>query len=363
MNAEVAWIGQARRVLQAESHLFRARPSRYWLDFVMSITLAYTSASIFLTFPLYSWQQILAYPFALFWLYRLGSLVHEVAHLPHYEMRVFKVVWNLTVGVMTLAPSPFFTRHHRDHHSQAIYGTAQDPEYVVNVFRPGSLLGILAYTLIIALFPLIVFLRFLLTPLTYLHPALRRWTLIHASALTMNWRYERRQTLREDWTMAVIESLCCVRAAAMLGVVILGQAHWTRLPLLYSLGLGVLLLNQMRQLADHHFSSSGVHSSFPQHIRDSCNYTGRDPLTCLLFPFSIRYHALHHLFPSLPYHNLSTAHSRLLEKLPANSPYRALDQLSWWSVAQHTLRGTHKVSSVPNVAAMPDLEMAESGAR
>src|SRR6187455_965758 len=68
MEAEIAWIRQARHVLQAESHLFRARPARYWLDFAMSLVLAYTSASIFLTWPLFSWQQFVAYPFAIFWL-------------------------------------------------------------------------------------------------------------------------------------------------------------------------------------------------------------------------------------------------------------------------------------------------------
>ncbi len=343
MNVEMAWIRQARQVLQSEAHLFRVRPWRYWLDFTVSITLAYSTASIFLLWQLGSWPQFVAYPFAVFWLYRLGSLVHEVAHLPQHEMRVFKVVWNLAVGVMTLAPSPFFTRHHRDHHSQSIYGTPEDPEYIVNVFRPGSLLSIIAYVLLIAFFPLIVFCRFLLTPLTYLHPSLREWTLTHASALTMNWRYVRRLSPWDRWPMTIVEWLCCVRASAMLGVIILGLSHWTRLPLLYSLAIGVLTLNQLRLLADHHFGSSGLHLSLPDHIRDSCNYTGKDPLTCLLFPFSIRYHALHHLFPSLPYHNLSTAHSRLLDRLPPLSPYRELDQVSWWSVASRTLLGSRNV--------------------
>src|SRR6185436_10860958 len=86
--------------------------------------------------------------------------------------------------------------------------------------------------------------------------------------------------------LTIIEWLCCVRASAMLGVVIFGLSHWSRLPLLYSLALGVLTLNQLRLLADHHFGSSGIHLSLPNHIRDSFNYTGNDFLTRLLFPFS-----------------------------------------------------------------------------
>jgi fatty acid desaturase len=336
-NSEQNWISDARMAIQdAPTDYFRVSPARYWLDFLLSATLAYVSAGVFLGSPLGSWQQLVAYPLAIFWLYRLGSLVHEVCHLGHREMRVFKVVWNLVVGVMTLAPSPFYTRHHRDHHSQRLYGTPEDPEYIVNVVRPGNWLSLLGYATLIAAYPLIVFLRFLLAPLTFLHPRLREWTLRRASALTMNFRYERRLNAFDRWAITGIEILCWLRATMIPLAVILGLAHWTRMPLVYSLGLGVLILNQMRQLADHHFESSGQNLDLPDHIRDSCNYTGRDFWTWLFFPFSIRYHALHHLFPTLPYHNLRAAHYYLVEKLPADSPYRQLDQSSWWSVARKT---------------------------
>lgn len=337
---EEEWIRQARHALaQSQTDFFRVQPRRYWLDFGLSVGCAYSAGTIYLLAPLASWPQFAAFPLAVFWLYRLGSLVHEVAHLPQHEMRTFKVVWNLVVGVMTLAPSPFFTRHHRDHHSQRMYGTRQDPEYIVNVFRPGSVLSLATYTLLIVAFPLIVFLRFFLTPLTYLHPRLREWVLVHASSLTMNWRYERRLTAHDRWAIPAVEWLCCLRAAFIPASVLFGMAHWTRMPLLYSLAVGVLALNQLRLLADHHFESGGENMEFPNHIRDSCNFTGHDPLTWLFFPFSIRYHALHHLFPSLPYHNLKAAHRCLVERLPDDSPYRGLDQRAWWPVARRTLLG------------------------
>jgi len=338
MSASTGWVSQVKQVVQeSDVDFFRISPSRYWFDFVLSVTLAYAAATIYLTFPLGSWPQLIAYPLAIFWLYRLGSLVHEVCHLGHHEMRMFKVVWNLLVGVMTLTPSPFYTRHHRDHHSQKMYGTPEDPEYVVNIFRPGSIPSILCYALLVAAYPIIVFLRFFLAPLTFLHPKLREWALTRASALTMNWRYERKLTEFDRWAITSIELLCWLRAVAIPGVVLLGAAPWTRLPLLYSLALGVLILNQMRQLADHHFETEGREFTMEDHLFDSCNFTGRDFLTWLFFPFSIRYHALHHLFPTLPYHNLKACHYYLVEKLPADSPYRRLDQESWWPVASRTL--------------------------
>lgn len=334
------WIRTAKTVMQdSEVDFFRVSPVRYWLDFLLSVTIAYTAATAFLMLPLGSWQQLACYPIAIFWLYRLGSLIHEVCHLNHREMRVFKVVWNLAVGVVTLAPSPFFTRHHRDHHSQRMYGTIQDPEYIVNVFRPGSPASLLLYALLVLAFPAIVFLRFFLAPLSFLHPSLREWTLRRASALTMNWRYERKLNAFDRWAVTSVELLCWIRAALIPLSVVIGLNPWTRLPLLYVLAVGTLVLNQMRLLADHHFVTDGEQLAMDAHIRDSCNYTGRDFFTWLFFPFSIRYHALHHLFPMLPYHNLKAAHAYLAERLPADSPYHALDQRSWWSVARQTLLG------------------------
>jgi fatty acid desaturase len=338
MASAAGWISSARTVIQdGERDFFAPKPLRYWLDFLLSLALAYGAGTIYLSAPLGSVWQVAAYPVTVFWVYRLGSLVHEVCHLGHQEMQVFKVVWNLVVGVITLAPSPFFTRHHRDHHSARMYGTPQDPEYIVNVFRPGSWPSLLAYGLLIMAFPLLVFFRFLLAPLTFIHPAVREWTLVHASSLTMNPRYERRLNRFDRFAVTAIELLCCVRAAAMLLAVVYGLTHWTRLPLFYGVALGALVLNQLRLLADHHFEADGKPLSLEAHLHDSCNFTGRDFLTWLLFPFAIRYHALHHLFPSLPYHNLKAAHEHLLAHLPADSPYRGFDQTSWWPVAKKTL--------------------------
>jgi fatty acid desaturase len=46
----------------------------------------------------------------------------------------------------------------------------------------------------------------------------------------------------------------------------------------------------------------------------------------------MRYHAAHHLFPSMPYHNIRIAHERLMKGLPAGSPYRATVESSIWAV-------------------------------
>ncbi len=343
--ATPSWIRDARRIIrQSTTDFFKVSPLRYWTDFLISLVLAYTAATIYLLAPLGSWQQLVAFPMAVFWLYRLGSLIHEVCHLGAHEMRVFKVAWNLLVGVFTLTPSPFFTRHHRDHHSQRMYGTPEDPEYVANVLEAGDWKSGLRYAAFILAFPILVFLRFLLAPLTFLDPRLRQFVLERGSSLTLNLRYRRQITDFDRRAITAMELLCFLRAAAIPMAVFTGAAPLSRIPLLYLLGLTTLVMNQMRQLADHHFEGDGSRSNVESHILDSCNYSGNDPLTLLFFPFSIRYHALHHLFPSLPYHNLAGAHHYLVENLPDDSPYHGLDQPGWWSVAKRTIFGGMKTA-------------------
>ena len=336
---QLDWVRNVRAVLK-DSHedFHQSKQWVYWRDMIIGAVIAYSAAGIYLGAERFSVWQIGGFLVAVFWLYRVGSLVHEVAHLGGREMTAFKVVWNLLVGVPTLTPSTFFTGHHRDHHTQRVYGTPQDPEYVVNVCPRGSVWNLGLYFLFVAAFPVIVFLRFFLAPLTFVTPAIRTYTLKHLSAFTFNWKYERPLNRIDRQTFAALELLCWVRAVAIPGAVVMGATEPSRILQLYLLGATVVIMNQLRQLADHHFEGDGENLTMSEHIQDSCNYVGQDPLTWLFFPFAIQYHALHHLFPSLPYHNLANAHRYLMQELPGNSPYRDLVQPGWWSVASKMLR-------------------------
>jgi fatty acid desaturase len=54
---------------------------------------------------------------------------------------------------------------------------------------------------------------------------------------------------------------------------------------------------------------------------DSVNVPPPAPLAELWAPVGLRYHALHHLLPSVPYHALGEAHRRLRERLGTGSTY------------------------------------------
>ena len=90
----------------------------------------------------------------------------------------------------------------------------------------------------------------------------------------------------------------------------------------YLLSVYVMLLNNLRTLGAHRYTSGGHEGSFMDQLLDSINYPRHPFLSSLWGPIGLRFHALHHLFPSLPYHNLATAHERLMAELPADSPYR-----------------------------------------
>jgi len=81
-------------------------------------------------------------------------------------------------------------------------------------------------------------------------------------------------------------------------------------------------LNWVRTLGAHRYRNTGAEMSYRAQLQDSINMVGNPVVHEILFPVGLRYHALHHLFPTLPYHALGEAHRRLMAQLPEDSPYR-----------------------------------------
>ena len=83
-----------------------------------------------------------------------------------------------------------------------------------------------------------------------------------------------------------------------------------------------LTLNAIRTLGAHRYTGDGhTDMSFTDQLQDSTNIHDNAWITELWGPVGTRYHALHHLFPALPYHAMPEAHRRLMAQLPAGSPY------------------------------------------
>ena len=98
----------------------------------------------------------------------------------------------------------------------------------------------------------------------------------------------------------------------------------------FATGFFICLVNNVRTLGAHRFTNDGRELTFVEQLLDSVNYPKFSIIAEMWGPVGLRYHALHHLFPSLPYHNLGQAHELLMAELPADSPYRQTNSDSLW---------------------------------
>lgn len=336
-------ISQARALVR---DLFTPKPWIYWLDLVVTLSVAYTAAGIYLLAPLFSLEQIVCYFVAGVALFRAALFMHEVVHFRKGEMVPFKVFWNVMAGIPMLMPS-FLYESHLAHHNTHHYGTGNDGEYLP--LGVGGLRNIGRFLTQILGLPIFVGLRFFLgTPLSFLHPQLREWTLERASSFVINFSYRRAlpdNAPRRVW--AWMELACFLRACLIFIVPLLPQFPLIRVVQIYSLALLALGLNHIRTLVAHRYLSTGSKMSFLEQFGDSVNVTGTPFVTELLFPVGLRYHALHHLFPSIPYHNLGIAHRRLVANLPADSVYHMANHSGFWSALRELLRNSRQAMQNP----------------
>lgn len=312
---------QARATRDIVSDLFTPKPWIYWTDFLLTISLGYAATAVVFRAPAFSWLQIVAVPVAGLAIFRAVTYLHEMVHQKSGDLPGFKLVWNIVCGIPAMMPSTFYETH-LDHHRSHDYGTDRDGEYLP--LATGSPWRIVWFAAQAFLLPPYVSLRFLLTPFSFLHPRLRTWTLEHASALVINFSHRRRFPKTTNWTLwLALEWACFARAAMLVGMIATGVAPWERLIQLYAIALFAIGLNHVRSLAAHHYRSGGNEMTHEEQLEDSVTITGHPLLTELCFPLGLRYHALHHMYPAIPYHNLGIAHRRLMAELSEDSPYRA----------------------------------------
>jgi len=290
-------------------------PRIYWSDFLFHITLGWTAFVTTLHAPRFSIWQILAYWVAVFAFYRAAIFIHELAHLERGTFRLFRLVWNMTCGIPFMIPSFTYDGVHYDHHKPAVYGTFEDGEYLpFATQRPVRLIG---YVLLALILPLLLVVRFLLlTPVSYLIPPLRKIIWERASSLTINPAYIRKvDVVRNDHYWRVQELATFLFAAVVIVSVILGKLSWQVLVLWYAIAVAVFFINSLRTLVAHAYRHTGDHNlTLVEQYLDSVDVPGNF-LTGLWAPVGLRYHATHHLFMSMPYHNLGKAYRRLVQKL------------------------------------------------
>ncbi|MDP1698451.1 MAG: fatty acid desaturase [Xanthomonadaceae bacterium] len=310
--AETAALAEARTLVR---DLFTARAGLYWFDFMTSTTIGWAAFVAAVLLPAWSVLQALAVATSIVALYRSVIFVHELAHLGPRVWPGFRLAWNLLCGGPMLVQSYTYSGVHNLHHYQQLYGTRDDGEYLPFArMRPMAVFGHWALGIVVPGFVLVRAL--ILVPLSWLFPALAKWLWERASSLIIDPEFKRPHSKHDDpsWRWQDMYAWLCASSAATL--MVLGVLPWRVLLVWYVLLTGILLLNGLRTLVAHRYRFPGERPlTLMEQFHDSVDVPGNPLLSPLWAPVGLRFHATHHLFPGMPYHNLGTAYRRLKNSL------------------------------------------------
>ncbi|MBX9860169.1 MAG: fatty acid desaturase [Sphingomonas sp.] len=313
-------MAMLRAAAELTRDLHAANPRIYWTDFLLSVAIGYAAlATAIFAGPL--WLAIPAGVLSMLALYRAESFTHEVSHMKHSSVPGFRLAWNLLIGIPMLVPSFMYEGVHNLHHARTRYGTVDDPEYLpLALMKPWTLP---TFVLASLLAPIALIFRFaVLAPLSLVIPALRRAVVARYSGLAINPQFQRRAPEGEARTLwHRLELATSLWAIALVTMVATGVIPLRAFLIFLAVVSAVAVVNQVRTLVAHLWENDGEAMTVTAQYLDSVNVPPPSLLPFLWAPVGLRYHALHHLIPSVPYHALGEAHRRLKATLDANSPY------------------------------------------
>ena len=307
-----------RAAVDLTRDLSTARPGIYWPDMLVSAAIGYAALAGAILLE-NSALAVVSGVVAALALYRALLFIHELTHIHKNALPGFRFVWNLIVGIPMLTPSFMYEGVHTLHHARTRYGTADDPEYLpLALMKPWSLPLFILVALLAP--PLLLIRSAILVPLGALIPPLRTLVWERVSALSINPDFRRRPPEGAFKRMVFWQEL----GASVWAIALLASTQfigWR--PLLIALGVFSLtaVLNQLRTLVAHLWENEGEAMTVTAQYLDSVNVPPPGALPGLWAPVGLRYHALHHLLPSMPYHSLAEAHRRLSAHLDAGSTY------------------------------------------
>lgn len=295
-----------------------ARAGIYWADLLVSCAVGYGAFAVSAWGGLGLGLQACGVLLSGLALYRVSLFTHELVHLQRGSLPGFRTAWNLLVGVPLLVPS-FLYEIHPIHHERKRYGSALDGEYRAFASAPPSeaLFSVLAAVFAV---PALAVRFVVLAPLSWVCPPLRRWLLSRASALVIDFGATREVPRSVPLRWLAQEVACSLYGWLWVGLIAAGLVPLAVLGRAYLVFTVAITLNAVRVLCAHRYRSSGSEMTFAAQVLDSNNFPFG--LAGLWAPLGLRYHAVHHLFPGLPYHALGEAYRRLMLNLPADSAFR-----------------------------------------
>jgi len=322
--------------------LFPPRPVSFWRELLLSGGAAWASILVLISIDL-PWVMAAAGLLAVTFWYRSAAMIHELTHHRHEQIPGFTTAWNLGIGVAWLLPSVMYEGVHNDHHKKTTYGTANDPEYLPLAGKPWAIVRYLAFSFVV--FPGLLA-RFLVgAPLSWLFPPLRRLLIRSASSYAINLNYQRTMCTLEQRRLVRWECVVLLAWWPFILLTVIGELPVKWLFCWYAVYTIVLFVNRLRMLTAHHFALGGEPVNHLVQFADSVD-TPAGWWAELWAPLGMRYHALHHLFPTLPFHSMRSAYERLTQNLPGDSFYHGSQGNGLWPSLKGILRGKDSAKSL-----------------
>lgn len=295
-----------------------AKGAYYWPDMLLSVLVGYGAMAGAILVESVPLAVVLGLVSSLA-LYRALMFIHELTHIHRDALPGFRTAWNLLVGIPLLTPSFMYEGVHTLHHKRTQYGTVEDPEYLpLALMKPWSLP---LFVLIALLAPVGFLLRYaVLVPLGVIIPPVRRLVWERASALMINPEFRRKPAEGEFRRRVMWQEF----GGFVWAWTLLASTQFVGWrPLL--IGMAIVsftaVLNQLRTLVAHLWENEGEPMTVTAQFLDSVNVPPPGLAAEIWAPVGLRYHALHHLMPSMPYHDLPEAHRRLRSELGELSTY------------------------------------------
>lgn len=317
--------------LLAEFHDIDSRV--VWGDFLLNVLLSW---------PLFIYTcfnpNLITFVISIFFLYRGSMLIHEVVHISK-KVTGYRFAYNFFFGWFTSYPAYIFDGH-LFHHGKATYATKRDPEYkYIPQYNMKTLVSPIISAFILPLFQLI---RFGLLPfvLPFLPEKYQVKVYQKMSTLVFDVNYKRPIRNKTDELRMMIgnDLMCALYKVATILLVVFEILPLRFITYFYIGFVFCSILNMYRALFNHLYTNESLAPlSKEEHILDTTTVEG-GLLTKIIFVNGLNYHALHHLFPEIPYYHLGRAHKKLMQELPSGHLYKKSVYPSFFSLLKYCVK-------------------------
>jgi fatty acid desaturase len=311
------------------SDIFEVNAKIYWIDFLSCLLTGWGAFITLGIVPLLSLQFWVLFLISIFAFYRGLGFVHEICHQSNNKkfMRNFIFVWHFSLGIFFFFPTTAYSCH-LDHHNPKYFKSDRDPQYPIVKDNPLAIFLLLVIQPMI--YPVLLAIRYLiLAPMSFVHQPLRHFLESHFSSITYLGYVAKFNDDQKKFLLKIEISMF------LTWFVLILLFSFQILPILYLsfyyfISVVIWSLNFFRALGEHRLDELSDRAlTLEEQFLDSFNYS-QGVFLPLLYATGLRYHALHHLFPAIPYHNLSNAHNYLKEYLPKDSFYHQAEAVGHW---------------------------------